>query len=69
MWSKKPNTAVSEVLILYINGRITAEVNHFIVFCDYMLSGICKYLNCVLYHVDYYRGPHVRYIVLGFCDM
>ena len=56
-----------EVLILYVNGRITTEVYQYIVFFfDCMLSGVCKFLNCIIYHVGYCRGPYVCYIMLDF---
>ena len=58
--------ANSEVLIFFVSDRISTKVNHCVAFCDYMLSDVCKILNCVLYHINYYRGSYVCYGMLSF---
>ena len=61
------NVYRKEVLILYVNGRITTEEYHCIFFCcDCIMFGVCKFLNCINYHVGYCRRPYVCYIMLGF---
>ena len=69
MWSEeKINMTISEVPILYVNGRITTEVYHCIVFVTICCLVFANFELC-FYHVDYYRRTYVCYIMLGFCDM
>ena len=58
--------AISEVLIFYVSGRKSTKVNHCVAFRDYILFDVCKILNCVLYHINYYRGSYVCYVILSF---